>query len=358
MNHDLDSPDAHAATQCRVSVVIKAFNEEGNIAAAVESALVAVSGHAGEVILADSCSTDQTVAVAARYPIRIVQLADGKERACGVGPQLGYQHAFGEYVYVLDGDMKMVPGFLQEALLFMAQHPEVAGVAGMVVERNTGSLEYRERGERAPAHLSPGPVDRLDGGALYRRRAIAQAGYLSDRNLHSYEELEFAIRLRALGWKLWRLPIAAATHHGHEDPHYRLLLRRWQSGYICGLGELVRATSGRQRMKLLWRAARELRIYLAVLAWWAVLASVSLWPASAAMRAASFVLIASAPVLLMALRKRSIGRGVYCVVSWCFNAAGLVRGLLQSRKPPWDRIRSVVLKEPFAPLRTASKSVS
>ena len=358
MNHPSDPATHCAAAHCRVSVIIKALNEEDNIAAAVESALAAVSPLGGEVILADSCSTDQTVAVAARFPIRIVQLADPQERACGVGPQLGYQHAVGEYVYVLDGDMKMVPGFLEEALLFMAQHPEVAGVAGAVVEQNTGSLEYRERGKRAPAHMAAGPVDRLDGGALYRRRAIAQAGYLSDRNLHSYEELELAIRLRALGWKLWRLPIAAATHYGHDDPPYSLLRRRWRSRYVCGLGELVRAAGERPRMRLLWRAARELRIYLAVLAWWALLASVPLWPAGVAVRLAAFALIAAAPVLLMTVRKRSVSRATYSVVSWCFNTAGLVRGLLRARRPAWDPIRSVVLKEPSAPLRTPSKSVS
>ena len=38
--------------------------------------------------------------------------------------------------------------------------------------------------------------------------------------------------------------------------------------------------------------------------------------------------LAVAPLLLMALRKRSFTRAAYSVVSWCFNAAGLVRGLV------------------------------
>ena len=345
-----------AAGRCRVSVVIKALNEEGNIGAAIESALAAVAAVGGEVILADSCSTDNTVDAASRYPIRIVQLADPHQRACGVGPQLGYQHSRGDYVYVLDGDMKMVPGFLEDALLFLSRHPEVAGVGGAVIEQNTTSLEYRERGQRTPAHLAPGSVDRLDGGGLYRRRAIEEAGYLSDRNLHSYEELDLAIRLRARGWKLWRLPIDAVTHYGHDAPPYRLLRRRWETKYICGIGELVRATGGRMEMRLLWRAARELRLYLAVLGWWAGLVAVSVLPVAPSQRVIALVALALAPVLIMTARKRSLTRAAYSVVSWCFSGAGLLRGLLSKRRPTGSQIASVVLQEPATAFQAAGSS--
>ncbi len=344
------------ASPCRVSVVIKALNEEGNIGAAIESALAAVAPFGGEVILADSCSTDNTVGAASFYPIRIVQLADPHQRSCGVGPQLGYQHSRGDYVYVLDGDMKMVPGFLEHALSFLSRHPEVAGVGGAVVEQNTTSLEYRERGQRAPPHLAPGPVDRLDGGGLYRRRAIEEAGYLSDRNLHSYEELDLAIRLRARGWKLWRLPVAAVTHYGHDAPPYRLLRRRWRTKYICGIGELVRATGSRMEMRLLWRAARELRLYLAVLGWWAALVAVCLLPVGPSQRLLALAALGLAPVVIMTARKRSLTRAAYSVVSWCFSSAGLLRGLLGRRRPAGSRIASVVLQEPTAPLQAAGSS--
>jgi GT2 family glycosyltransferase len=332
--------------RCRVSVVIKALNEEANICAAIESCLQAVAEVGGEVILADSHSTDRTVELAARYPIRIVQLANPDERCCGIGPQLGYQHSSGEYVYIMDGDMRLLRGFLPQALMFLAQHPEVAGVGGRVLELNSESMEYRERGLRAAAHLAPGEVDRLDGGGLYRRLAIEETGYFSDRNLHSYEEFDLAVRLRALGWKLWRLPVKAVTHYGHEAPPYRLLLRRWRSRYACGLGELVRASAGGRRMRLVLRGARELRIYSAVLAWWAVLLAVPFWPAPATARAVAFAAVAAAPLLVMLWRKRSPGRAAYSVVSWCFNAAGLVRGLLRQRRSARDPIDSRVIQEP------------
>jgi glycosyltransferase involved in cell wall biosynthesis len=332
--------------RCHVSIVIKAFNEEKRICAAVESCLAAVAEVGGEVILADSNSTDRTVEFASRYPIRIVQLVHPKERCCGVGPQLGYQHSRGDYVYLMDGDMEMLRGFLPQALPFLAQHPEAAGVGGRLVELNNESLEYRERAARHAAHLAPGEVDRLDGGGLYRRRAVEEAGYLSDRNLHAYEEFDLAARLRSQGWKLWRIPADSVTHRGHDAPPYRLLMRRWRTRYVCGSGELVRASLGKPSQRLVLRGVRELRIYAGVLLWWAVLLAILFWPLAAATRAIAVAAVAAAPFALMAWRKRSLARATYSVVSWCFNAAGLVRGLAASRQPPREPIASIVVHEP------------
>ena len=330
---------------CRVSIIIKALNEENRIVAAVESALAAVRTVGGEVVLADSCSSDNTVTLASSYPIRIVQLACAEQRCCGVGPQLGYQHCAGEYVYILDGDMEILPGFLQEALAFMEAHPDVAGVGGRVVETNTTSLEYIGRVERGLSTMQAGSIDRLDMGGLYRRAAVEQAGYFSDSNLHSYEEFDLAVRLRVLNWKLWRINIDSVLHHGHDAPPYQLLMRRWRSRYICGLGEVLRASLGKPHLKLVLRDVRELRLYAAVLLWWAVLFMVWLLPLAWAARVAVFVGIAVAPVLLMAWRKRSAGKAVFSVVSWCLNAAGLVRGLLARQRSARAAIGSVLVRD-------------
>jgi glycosyltransferase involved in cell wall biosynthesis len=337
-------PPETSGTSCRVSIVIKALNEEKRIVAAVETALTAVRMVGGEVVLADSCSSDRTVALASAYPIRIVQLARADERCCGVGPQLGYQHSAGEFVYILDGDMEMLPGFLPQALAFMQAHPDVAGVGGQVVEMNTSSLEYVARVERGLGHMQAGMVDRLDMGGLYRRAAVEQAGYFSDRNLHSYEEFDLAMRLRARGWKLWRLGTDSVRHHGHDAPPYQLLVRRWRSRYICGLGEVLRAAWGESHLGLVLMRVRELRLYVAVLAWWAVLLAILVIPMPWTARIAAFSCVAAAPLLLMAWRKRSATKAVFSVVSWCFNAAGLVRGLLTPQRPARAAIDSVEIR--------------
>jgi hypothetical protein len=193
-------------------------------------------------------------------------------------------------------------------------------------------------------------VDRLDGGGLYRRSAIEDAGYLSDRNLHSYEEFDLAVRLRVLGWRLWLLPVDAANHFSHDAPPYRLLIWRWRTRYLCGLGELLRSAAGQPRLRLVVSGLRELRLYLAVLGWWLVLFSVPFWPVSTAWRLAYFCALLTAPVLLMTWRKRSVTKAVHAVVSWCFNAAGLVRGFFCAQRPARALISSRILKEPTVPV--------
>lgn len=339
-------PAVSHSDACSVSIIIKALNEERRIATTIETALAAVAPFDGEVVLADSCSTDDTIKLAQRYPIRIVQLQNAGERCCGIGPQLGYQHSSGRYVYILDGDMEMQTGFLGPAIAFLQDHPDVAGVGGKVLEQNIESLEYVARTGRKDSHMQPGEVDRLDMGGLYRRSAIEAVGYFSDRNLHSYEEFDLAVRLRERGWRLWRLPIDSAKHYGHDSPPYQLLQRRWRTRYICGTGELMRAAGGQTRLHLVVTGLREIRLYIAVLMWWVVLASIVFWPISIGAKLIWFGLLLVLPVVTMAARKRSLSEAVYSVVSWGYNAAGLVRGLMSRRRPAQEKIASIVIKEP------------
>lgn len=61
--------DTDRLGRCDVTVVILTFNEEANIAAALDS----VCGWARHVIVLDSFSTDDTLAIARRYPVDIRQ---------------------------------------------------------------------------------------------------------------------------------------------------------------------------------------------------------------------------------------------------------------------------------------------
>lgn len=113
-----------------LTIGIKALNEEEHIAAAIASALAAVARVGGDVVLADSGSTDRTLEIARTFPIRIVQLANLDERCCGAGAQLAFQHATGEFFYLLDGDMELDPAFIDAGIAFLRDHPGHAGVGG------------------------------------------------------------------------------------------------------------------------------------------------------------------------------------------------------------------------------------
>jgi GT2 family glycosyltransferase len=316
-----------------VSIIIKAFNEERHIAAAVESALAALQSLDGEVILADGASTDATVAIAQNYPIRIVRLQDAQERSCGAGAQLGFQYSKGKYLFLMDGDMHLHADFLTSAIHYLEENENVAGVGGGVIERELGNLEYAQRATRFDPDRRPGPVTRLNGCGLYRRSAIEAVGYLTDRNLHGAEELELAARLQAAGWTLARIDCIAVDHYGHVGNPFRLLLRRIANRNAFAPGEIIRASIGRPQFWFVVRNDRTPLLFIVLAGWWLCIAAIAVLGHGLAAITAALALV-SFPFLVMALRWRSLVSGVYSVFAWHVYVACFLPGFLRARTQP------------------------
>lgn len=329
-----------------VSVIIKTLNEERKIAATIESALAAVAPLGGEVIVADSGSRDRTVEIACAYPVVVSRIEPPAQASCGIGPQLGYQNSRHPYLCLIDGDMILDAGFLPDALDFLASNPMAAGVTGHVEELAVSNLEFARRVGRKGVERHLGSVDRMNGGGLYRRAAIEQVGYLSDRNLHAYEEFDLAARLRSTGWTLHRLDRRFVGHYGHTENSYRLLVRRWRSKYLFGIGELLRASLGRPYFFRLFRELSELRLWAGIYLWWAVSLAFLVFAPDKALAlgvvGASFVAV----VALVSVRKGGLNMGLYTVAAWFFHAAALPVGFFARRRDPAAPIESRVVHRP------------
>ena len=327
-----------------VSIVIKALNEERHIASAIESALAALDGFDGEVILADSASTDRTVDIARNYPIKIVRLNRIADRSCGAGAQLGFQYSQGHYVCLIDGDMTLRAGFLPAAIRFLEANPTVAGVGGLINERETANLEFTQRTQRDDPDRRPGPVTRLDCGGVYRRSAIESVGYFTDRNLHGGEELDLGARLRVQGWTLARIDCPGIDHFGHSGGAYRLLAMRVATRFAFATGELLRAAAGRPHFPLIFQHNNDYVLCLLVYGWWlAILASPLVASGMAAVALALGLLLF--PVAVMAARWRSIRNGLYSVAVWNVSALGFLPGFLRPRVDPARWIDSSIVAQ-------------
>jgi len=326
--------------QIRVAVLIKALNEEQHIARCIESALASVADFRGEVVLADSGSIDSTIRIASAFPIRIVQLADLSERSCGIGAQLGYQFVEADYVYVLDGDMELIDGFLARSVETLERIPALAGVGGLVEELGGGNYEFEVRkGERDGRIM--GRQTSLDMGGLYRVEAIRKVGYLTNRNLHSCEEKELGQRLLQAGYALERIPEPAIRHHGETDDSLRLLGRRWKSHHIDGPGEWMRSAWKTTRFPSV--AMRFKQLWVVFLGWLALAASVAALPVS--WLPLGLTLLAHCGLLLrLTVKRRSIRQAAMGFVHLQFYTAGMVRGLFRRQSSPGEPIGAVVLK--------------
>lgn len=313
-----------------VTIGIKALNEEAHIAACLASACAAAAPFGGEVILADSGSSDRTVEIAQGFPVRILQLSDPAQRSCGTGAQLAFQEAQGEFFYLLDGDMVLSAEMIAQGIAFLRANPEYAAVGGRVKEANTNSIEFelRAQSDAQKGSRVAGEVDRLDCGGLYRTEAVRAAGYFADRNLHAFEEFELGARLRARGWKLARIPVDAVDHYGHVVAGYKLMLRRLRSGYAGGPGEVVRAALGRPHFARVTRDFAQLRYGVVIYAWWAaILLTIATghWLALA--------LVVALPIAYFAWRRGGLRLGLYSLATWNVNAVGLIQGFVRPRRP-------------------------
>lgn len=326
----------------RLAIGIKALNEAKHIAMCVESALAAVKPFGGEVILADSGSQDETIAIAGQYPIKIAQLAHLEERCCGIGAQLAFQESSGEYFYLLDGDMVIKPEFITEGIAFLEANPHVAAVGGRVNECVVTGQEFQIRfaSLKTQRHWQPGIVDRLDCGGLYRRSAIEQVGYFADRNLHAFEEFELGARLRAAGWQLARIDCAAVDHYGHSENGFRLLFRRMTSGYSGAVGEVLRAATNGPHARLVLRDLSHVRYGALVFIWWILLAA-SLFSKSPLWLTAALLI---APLVFLSFRRRSLQLGLYSLTAWNVSALGILTGIVRRRVNPRTPVRSRIIK--------------
>jgi glycosyltransferase involved in cell wall biosynthesis len=323
-----------------VSIIIKALNEESNIARAIESALRAIAGIGGEVILADALSSDRTVAIARRFPITIVQLAHAADRGCGAGPQLGFQYAQAEFVYLLDGDMELRAGFIEAALHHLQSESDLAGVGGLIEWGDFG-IEYSARQSRKKTQERLGYVPHLGGGGLYRADALRRVGYFSNRNLHGYEELELGLRLGSAGWKLKRLDQYSVRHQPQRLAIHSLLAKKWRGGFLLGGGELLRAAIGKSYFP---DVLKELR-YLFVAGGWVVTLFVALLlPMTLPSRMAVLIALLAAPVIFMSIVKRSVSLALYSVFAWCVALVGAIRGAFRRQVDPSKPIESRVLQ--------------
>ncbi len=119
-----------APTKCRVpiSVFILTYNEERNI----EACLASLVEWAGEIFLVDSFSSDQTLAIATRYGVRVIQNrfeGHSAQRNWAI-QNLPFQF---DWILALDADHRVTPELASELGESLRKAP--AGVAGYFVKR-------------------------------------------------------------------------------------------------------------------------------------------------------------------------------------------------------------------------------
>lgn len=205
----------------------------------LERCLASLAGRADKVVYVDSGSTDGSVQRASALGVEVLTLdmtipftaarARNEGFACLQKALPAVRH-----VQFVDGDCEVHAGWLVTAQAFLDTHPQVAVVCG-------------RRRERFPQHSvynwlcdlewdTPlGETKACGGDALMRVDAfVAVAGYRSA--LIAGEEPELCVRLRAAGWKVWRLAAEMTLHDAAMTRFGQWWRRSVRAGYAYAEG--------------------------------------------------------------------------------------------------------------------------
>ncbi len=216
-----------------IGVVVIGRNEGERL----ERALASTSG--GLAVYVDSGSRDGSVALARAKDAVVVELDAATPFTAARARNAGFaslieQHPALRYVQFLDGDCELAAGWLEHAAAFLSQHEDVAAVCGRLREKHPRDTVYNLLCD-IEWDGAPGAARACGGIAMMRRDALASVGgWRSD--LIAGEEPELCARLRAAGWRIWRLDAEMATHDAAISRFGQWWRRTLRAGYAFAQG--------------------------------------------------------------------------------------------------------------------------
>lgn len=201
--------------------------------------LHSISTQTKQHVYVDSGSTDDSVRAADSMGVEVVMLDmalpftaararnEGFRRALQVFPRV-------EYVQFIDGDCELFPGWLENAVAFLEQNHEVAIVCGRRRERFPENSIYNMLCD-AEWNTPVGESRYCGGDALVRVNAFESVrGFRA--NLIAGEEPELCVRLRAAGWRVWRLDQDMTSHDAAMMRFGQWWKRSLRAGYAFAEG--------------------------------------------------------------------------------------------------------------------------
>jgi N-acetylglucosaminyl-diphospho-decaprenol L-rhamnosyltransferase len=297
-----------------LGIVIVSYNTRDLLRACLRSIYAGRGDFAFEVCVVDNASSDGSAEmVAAEFPqVRLIANAENVGypsannqglKAFGFSETPNPRSKPSRFALLLNSDTELPPDALARMLEFMAEHPD-AGAAGPKLVLPDGSLDLacrrsfptpevsfyrvtklsrlfprsRRFGRYNLTYLDPDQVTEVDSveGAfmLVRAEAIAQAGLMDEQFFMYGEDLDWAYRMKAAGWKAYYNPSVtvlhikrASTRHSPRAQiefyramdifyrkHYAARTSRWLHALIVGMISLL---EGLERLKLALIPARQ-----------------------------------------------------------------------------------------------------
>jgi GT2 family glycosyltransferase len=192
------------------------------------------------VVYVDSGSIDGSAELARARGVEVVELDHaapftaararnaGLDRLVTITPGV-------RYVQFVDGDCKVVQGWLDRSLRELEAWPELAIACGRLRELYPERSVFNRVAGLDLDELPVGEVDICGGIAMARIAALSQVGGF-DATMIAGEEPDLCIRLRQRGWKIVRLEAEMALHDSSMFRFSQWWRRETRTGFAFAAG--------------------------------------------------------------------------------------------------------------------------
>lgn len=270
-------------SQSHIGVVIIGRNE----GARLERCLASASTDSASVVYVDSGSTDGSQQLAQKMGAHVIGLDMALPFTAARARNAGFDYLMGQdtppqFVQFIDGDCEFQPDWITTAKAYLLDHPKVAVVCGRRRERFPDASVYNQLIDQE-WDTPIGEASACGGDAMMRTDALQQvAGFNPD--LIAGEEPELCVRLRAAGWKIWRLDAEMTLHDADLTRFSQWWKRNKRAGFAFAEGAAMHGAPPERhgvqstRSALFWGAALPAFVLLAcfVSAWALLLCAI--WP--------------------------------------------------------------------------------
>lgn len=279
----------------RLSIAIVNWNTTALLKKCLES--IRENGFECEVIVVDNASEDfDAETFAAKYPeVKIIRNTENAGYA--LGNNQANEASSGDYILLLNPDVELKFGALQALVEFMDAHPDAAATGCRLI-KSDGRIERSCRGFPTPgavaaeylglSRLFPRrfggyrmtdftydhevEVDQPMGSCLIlSRKAVEQIGVFDTQFPIFFNEVDWCLRAKKCGWKVYFTPSAEVVHVGAASTSqaadkmrvesHRSLLRFYRKHYGRGIGYVFIALAAYMNMYLIRKPGKELRDY-------------------------------------------------------------------------------------------------
>ncbi|WP_331772868.1 glycosyltransferase (plasmid) [Embleya sp. NBC_00888] len=242
----------------RSSVIVPVFQSRNVLALFLESMRQTVEPDTQLIVVNDGSGTEvgeqieefgRAVKAERAHAITVATLHNENPRGCGQALNQGLALAEGDHIFFVDSDLILEPGWQSGMLRTLRDNPDAGMTAGVLLYPQTGGVQHCgiSFGETLGRHLylnaRPAALPQdpytvpMAAFALFAmtRQVRDEVGLLDERYFNGYEDFDYQMRARRLGYRTVIDPRVTSYHWERRNGVHREgnrknnLARFWKS---------------------------------------------------------------------------------------------------------------------------------